>query len=273
MRKAILAALLFVVIMAATFVLTNPFLYWAAERQQALNIQIRQSKAMSAGFVVAYHNQPLGWIPVIIQQYGSLAFVLLSLIALLLAVMAKPKRLLNLLIAAWAVPFTLYLFLEIVIRPKHFFLPIALPVFSALPVYFEQFAVPPFVRPLGTWLRKNIIHLILLLIGFIVIGAQLYYNLQSDLNNYVDTLNRENTSPSLQFYDALNQKYLSRLPTDTRFVIYRDVAVYVPNAVNDKVDYQWGVSGYGYITKSMRICCCLANSICAITPSPAANSG
>ena len=55
--------------------------------------------------------------------------------------------------------------------------------------------------------------------------------------------------PSLQFYDTLNQKYLSRLPTDTRFVIYRDVAVYVPNAVNDKVDYQWGVSGYGYIDK------------------------
>ena len=36
---------------------------------------------------------------------------------------------------------------------------------------------------------------------------------------------------------------------DTRFIIYRDVAVYVPNAVNDKVYYQWGVSGYGYINK------------------------
>ena len=249
MRKAILAALLFVVIMTATFVLSNPFLYWAAERQQALNIQIRQSKAMSAGFVVAYHNQPLSWIPVITQQYGSPVFVLLSLIALLLAVMAKPKRLSNLLIATWAVPFALYLFFEIVIRPKHFFLPIALPVFSALPAYFEQFATPPFVRPLGTWLRKNAVHLILLLIGFTVIGAQLYYNLQSDLNNYVDTLNRENTSPSLQFYDDFNQKYLSRLPTNTRFVIYRDVAVYVPNALNDKVYYQWGVSGYGYINK------------------------
>ena len=248
-RKAILAALLFVVIMTATFVLSNPFLYWAAERQQALNIQIRQSKAMSAGFVVAYHNQPLSWIPVITQQYGSTAFVLLSLIALLLTVMAKPKRLLSLLIATWAVPFALYLFLEIVIRPKHFFLPIALPVFSALPAYFEQFSVPPFVGPLGMWLRKNIVHVMLLLIGFIVIGVQLYYNLQSDLNNYVDTLNRENTSPSLQFYDTLNQKYLSRLPMDTRFVIYRDVAVYVPNALNDKVYYQWGVSGYGFIHK------------------------
>ncbi len=248
-RKAILAALLFVVLMAATFVVSNPFLYWAAERQQALNIQIRQSKAMSAGFVVAYHNQPLSWIPVITQQYGSIAFVLLSLIALLLSVMAKPKRLLNLLIATWAVPFALYLFLEIVIRPKHFFLPIALPVFSALPAYFEQFPVLPFVGSLGTWLRKNIVRLMLLLIGFVVIGVQLYYNLQSDLNNYVDTLNRENTSPSLQFYDTLNQKYLSRLPTDTRFVIYRDVAVYVPNALNDKVYYQWGVSGYGFIHK------------------------
>src|SRR5271157_517800 len=248
-RKAILAALVFVAIMAATFLLSNPFLYWAAERQQALNIQIHQSKAMSAGFVVAYHNQPLSWIPVITQQYGSLAFVLLSLIALLLAVMAKPKCLLNLLIATWAVPFTLYLFLEIVIRPQHFFLPIALPVFSALPAYFEQFADLHFVRPLGTWLRKNTVHLILLLIGFIIIGAQLYYNLQLDLGNYVDILNRENANPSLQFYDALNQKYLSHLPPDTRFVVYRDVAVYVPNALNDKVYYQWGVSGYGYINK------------------------
>ena len=248
-RKGMIAALFFVAILVATFALSNPFLYWASERQKALNIQINQSKAMSVGFVVAYHSQPLSWIPVITQQYGSLAFVLLSLIALLLAVMAKPKRLLNLLIAAWTVPFTLYLFLEIVIRPKHFFLPIALPVFSALPAYFEYFAVPSFVRPLGAWLRKNTVHLILLLIGFIIIGAQLYSNLQSDWNNYVDTLNRETTSPSLQFYDTFNQKYLSRLPTDTRFVIYRDVTVYVPNAVNDMVYYQWGVSGYGYINK------------------------
>ena len=248
-RRGLFAALVFVAVMTATFALSNPFLYWASARQQALTIQLNQSKSMSSGFVIAYHNQPLSWIPVITGQYGSLAFVLLSLVALLLAVLAKPKRLLNLLIATWAVPFTLYLFLEIVIRPKHFFLPIALPVFSALPAYFEQFAVSPVARPWGPWLRKNLIHSLLLVAGLVIVIAQLYSNLRLDWNSYLDTLDREHTSPSLQFYQALDDRILSRLPADARYVIFRDVAVYVPNAVNDRVNFQWGVSGYGYINK------------------------
>jgi hypothetical protein len=53
----------------------------------------------------------------------------------------------------------------------------------------------------------------------------------------------------LNFYAALDKNDLSRIILNRTLIVFRDVAVYVPDAANDKVDYQWGVSGYGYINK------------------------
>jgi len=103
--------------------------------------------------------------------------------------------------------------------------------------------------PLGDYLKKYGVRLLMFLAGLVIVGWQFVYSLNMDVAQYMDTLNREKNNPSLNFYSALDHNDLSRLTLDRQLVVFRDVAMYVPNSANDKVYYQWGVSGYADIHK------------------------
>ncbi len=249
LRYACVAALGFVLTIGITFVLSNPFLYWASERAQALKIQTRQADAMSTGFVLAYGNSPWSWLNVITELYGLPAFLLLSLISLVIGILQGQKRILNLLILAWALPFTIYLFAAIVIRPKHFFLPILLPVFSSLPAFFA-FAWPTsFAGSTIDWVKRNSWRLLLSTVGIGVIGWQFAYNLHYDTSLYQDALNREKDSSALQFYSALERDYLPKIVLDRQLIIYRDAQMYVADEPAYDVRFQWGTIDYDYVHK------------------------
>jgi hypothetical protein len=249
-RKALITATLFVTIMFSTFVLTNPFLYWESERAFALKTQSDLHEAMQGGFIVAYRNSPLLWLQVIEKWYGLLIFVLLSAVALVIGARKGEKRLLNQLILLWAFPFMAYISVALVIRSKHFPLPILLPVFSALPAYFTLFAPARFTNPVGDYLKKNGLRLGLSLIGVAIIGAQVFYSLGRDVSMYKENLYREETSPSIQFYSALERDYLSKIVLDRQLVIFRDVMMYVPNLPSYEDHFKWGVSNYDIALKN-----------------------
>lgn len=249
LRKVMQAATFFVAIMAVIFVLSNPFLFWASQRAFALKIQSNFHRSMTAGFTVAYKNSPLVWLQVIFDLYSVPAFLILAMTALIIGMLKGERRLINLLILSWAIPFMLYISFAIAIRPKHFPMPILLPVFSALPAYFTVLTPPRFIHPLSDYLKKHSARLVLFCAGILIVGWQFVYSLNMDIPQYLDTLNREKNSPSLNFYAALDKNDLSRIILNRTLIVFRDVAVYVPDAANDKVDYQWGVSGYGYINK------------------------
>ena len=248
-RRAVGLAAAFVAIMVAVFVFTNPFLFWASERKLALRTQITLHKHIAAGFTVLYHNSPLTWFSVVAENYSTLPFLALAFVAAIIASIKSERRLLNGLILAWVIPFSLYIAFALVIRPKHFPLPILLPLYSALPAYFTVFAPPRWMGPLGDYLKKYGVRLLMFLAGLVIVGWQFVYSLNMDVAQYMDTLNREKNNPSLNFYSALDHNDLSRLTLDRQLVVFRDVAMYVPNSANDKVYYQWGVSGYADIHK------------------------
>ncbi|HUH99324.1 MAG TPA: hypothetical protein VLZ89_18335 [Anaerolineales bacterium] len=248
-RRAIGLAVSFVVIMVAVFVLTNPFLFWASERRLALQTQIKLHQHIATGFIVLYQNSAADWLRVVSEEYSTLPFLLLALAAAVIGSVRGERRLLNLLILAWVVPFTFYISYALVIRPKHFPLPILLPLYSTLPAYFTAFAPAPFINPLGDYLKKYGARLVLFMAGVVIVGWQFFYSLNLDLPQYLDTLHRQQENPSLEFYAALDKNVLSRITLDRRLIVFRDVAMYVPNAANDKVYFQWGVSGYAYIHK------------------------
>ena len=248
-RRAVGLAAAFVAIMVAVFVFTNPFLFWASERKLALRTQITLHKHIAAGFTVLYHNSPLTWFSVVAENYSTLPFLALAFVAAIIASIKSERRLLNGLILAWVIPFSLYIAFVLVIRPKHFPLPILLPLYSAVPAYFTFFAPPRWMGPLGDYLKKYGVRLLMFLAGLVIVGWQFVYSLNMDVAQYMDTLNREKNNPSLNFYSALDHNDLSRLTLDRQLVVFRDVAMYVPNSANDKVYYQWGVSGYADIHK------------------------
>jgi hypothetical protein len=249
-HKALIVAASFVTIMFAVFVLANPFLFWASERAFAWKTQSDLHDAMGGGFIVAYNNSPLLWLQVIEKWYGLLIFVLLAVAAVVIGAFKGEKRLLNQLIAFWAFPFMAYIAVALVIRAKHFPLPILLPVFSALPAYFTFFAPPRFTNPLGGYIKKNGLRLVMSIAGFAIVGAQVFYSLGRDSSMIQENIHREETSPSIQFYAALEQNYLSKIVLDRQLVIFRDVMMYVPNEPRYDDHFKWGVSNYDIALKN-----------------------
>jgi hypothetical protein len=199
MRKALIAGTLFVMIMFSTAILVNPFLLWASEREFAWKTQTNLQDSIRSGFIVTYQNSPLSWLPVIENWYGLLIFVLFALVALIVAAVKGERRVLNQLILIWALPFMAYISFALSVRAKHFPMPILLPVFSALPAYFTLFAPERFSSHFGDYLKKNGSRLALILVGVVIVGAQVFYSLGRDSSLYEENLHREETSPSIQF--------------------------------------------------------------------------
>jgi hypothetical protein len=140
-RDAFFKGLVFVGIMAAAIVISNPFLLLAGQRETMINTLSRQASSQTEGWTLAYAKGPASWLHIIEELYGRLLFVALSLFALGLGIWRSPNRIRHLLIATWAFPLGLYILFTTAIKPTHFFLPILLPVYSSLVVFFE---FPPF---------------------------------------------------------------------------------------------------------------------------------
>lgn len=243
-RRALVVAAAFVTIMFATFVLANPFLFWASEREFAWKTQSDLHEAMDSGFIVAYNNSPLLWLQVIEKWYGLLYFVLFAIVAMFIAAFKGESQRHNQLIAFWSIPFMIYIAFTLVIRAKHFPIPILVPVFSAVPAYFAFFAPEKFSISTGEYLKKNASKLAFTLLGVLIVGAQVVYALGRDVSMYEENLHREETSPSIQFYEKIEADYLSKIVLSRQLVIFRDVMMYVPNQPNYDDHFKWGVSDY-----------------------------
>jgi hypothetical protein len=250
LRKALIVAISFVAIMFSTFVLSNPFLYWASERAFAWKTQSDLHDAMGSGFIVTYNNGPALWLAVFQKWYGTLPFILFALIAAVIGAFKGERKLLNQLILLWSVPFMSYIAFALVIRAKHFPLPILLPLYSALPAYFVLFAPEKFIQPVGEYVKKNALRLGLTLVGLGIVASQAAFSLGRDVAMIDENIHREETSPALQFYAKIDQDYLSKIVLDRQLVIFRDWMMYVPTSPRYDDNFKWGVSNYAVATRN-----------------------
>jgi hypothetical protein len=168
-------------------------------------------------------------------------FILLALIALGLGIWRGKNSVLHLLIAAWAIPFGLYVLFTIAIKPTHFFLPILLPVFSSIVVLFE-FA--PFTtrttRPAMTWIWGGAV--------MAVLAYQFAVYIQQDVKMYRGVLTREQTETALAFFGILERDYLPQIQNEEPLVVFRDVRMYFPDGAKWVIRSYWN-SKYSTIEK------------------------
>ena len=133
LKKMLIAGGLFVVVMAAALVVSNPFLYNQGARQELVNIQSYKTVQLDQGYDPtdpAYTKGPLWWEWTLSTWYGQpflLGFLVLSL---LVGCIWGPNRLLNRLILAWSIPYSLYLLYFVAVKPDYYWLPVMLPLFS-----------------------------------------------------------------------------------------------------------------------------------------------
>jgi len=240
-RTAVLQGALFVGIMAAAIVISNPFLLLADQRDAMIKTLSRQSRSMSEGWTLTYAKGPASWLNIIEELYGQLIFLALAFVALALGIWRGTNRTRHLLIATWALPLGLYVLFTIAIKPTHFFLPILLPVYSSLIVLFD---FPPFTadksrRPI-TWLWGGLV--------VAIIAYQFAVNINKDVSLFREVLTREENEGSLVFYNVLERDFLPRIQTDQQLKVFRDVRMYFPNNPRWNVRTFWN-SKYSTIEK------------------------
>jgi hypothetical protein len=232
---------LFVAIMAVTIVIVNPFMLLRGEFNDMLQTLTRQSRSQNKGWTLSYAKGPASWFPIIRELYGSLTFVALSLVALGLGIWRGKNPVRHVLIATWALPLALYTLFTIAIKPTHFFLPILLPVYSSLIVFFE---FPPFTdekpRASIAWLWGGLI--------VALVGAQFVAYINKDIELYENVLTREANEKALVFYQVIERDYLPQIKTGEELKVFRDVRMYFPDNERWNVRSYWN-SKYSTIEK------------------------
>lgn len=225
---AVRSAILFVLVMGLTFILVNPFLLNESQRLRAIQIQVNQAEAMSLGWSVLYSQGPLAWYPMIAEMYGHLLTIALVFSVIGLSIWRGHKRLLNILVLAFALPFLVYVLFTIVIKPTHFLLPAALPLYSSLAAVFIVIP-PPRISRAKPWIeRSQVGYTLLFALVVVILGLQFYQNLRWDASYYRHHVNRERESEEVVFARELNEDFLAELPWDLPLNVFRDVRAYLP---------------------------------------------
>ncbi|MHC1783017.1 MAG: hypothetical protein AB9891_09730 [Anaerolineaceae bacterium] len=130
--RALVAGLLFVAVMAGTYLITNPLLFWPDQRARIIQVHVDHNYFFTHGWADSdpYATGLEAWLPIITGWYASLPFILFSLFSLgWVAVRAAEKRL-PLFFLAWIIPLSAYLINFIAVKPDHYWLPVMLPLFS-----------------------------------------------------------------------------------------------------------------------------------------------
>jgi hypothetical protein len=134
-RRALLSAALFVLVMLAALLVSNPVVYNSGARQEILNIQLYKTGELDQGYThdvsPDYAKGPVHWAWTLTRWYAHpllLSFVAISLLA---GCIWGPDKLLNRLILAWSLPYSIYLLWFVAVKPDHYWLPVAVPVFAA----------------------------------------------------------------------------------------------------------------------------------------------
>ena len=137
LKKLTLMALVFLLVMAISFIIANPFLlsHWARSAYlSTFNIQL---DVLSSGYGIIYEKGLAAAWPLIHKYYGEAVFIFAALSAALWGLWRGKQRGLYGLILSWFLPVSV-----VVLWVTHFkfqyWLPVALPLFSCLHIIFPE---------------------------------------------------------------------------------------------------------------------------------------
>lgn len=224
---------LFLLIMAAAILISNPLLLLPQERAEILRIMEQQQVLSGTGVFTAYQNTFLenGRLPRYITENYALTFLfILAILGILIGIICekenKEKQALTCVLAAYLLV-ALTVNFSAAAQRLHYFLPIFLPLFTALPNIIR----PRFSKPLS------------LLLG-LTLAIQIGIHIYRDVPLYQTQLNREADSPAIQIYETFAKDYLplQTVSMERMTRVFRDWKIYFPETIGYAVETDWDMA-------------------------------
>lgn len=225
---------LFVLIMAAGLLISNPLLLLPQERPEIIRYQILQFSQTNTGIILqqSFAETLAKFWSAIQDSFGGILAVILILTGIVTGLLQFNKRRLTLLILGWSLPYLLVVVNVSNFRP-HYLLPLLLPLL-ALTVYGLTW--PP-TTPRGRGVSRLV---------WLAVCAMILLNLTQSIPAYQRQLNKEANSASIQFYERVKTSLLPSLEL-TSLKVYRDWQVYFPAETNIQVEMNWEKASYALI--------------------------
>jgi len=242
LREGLRQGVLFAAVAGLTVVVSNPLLLVPGMQREILGRWAYQGYINAQGWGVRLDAGPGLWYREVLRLHyawwwvAALAFGA----AYWGAFRDGEKRLLNVVILSWAVPFGLFMLFTVANRGWHYFIPVGLPLLSAL----ANPALWRFGAGGRRWFLAGAA-----VAAVAVLGMQLGMHVKTDVGFYRHTLLREKESPALAFYEQVSEEVLETLPERAKMTVFRDPYVYVADRPDLDVHMKFGQAHYEDIEK------------------------
>jgi hypothetical protein len=246
--KALAKAGIFLLIMLATILISTPQLIMPQERAELIAVFKGNLFENTKGFWVKSGGAAANWSTFreyIRTDYGGWVLVIIAGGFAIAGLWQRKNRLITLWTTIWAVTYVGYfIFIAATLRP-HYFLPVLLPFFTLIAYEWEEF---PQLTNQKTLVRTYLNRKFLLpSIGVLTLAVLLGIDGVQMNSGLRQTSQKESQSASIQFFDQVNADFLSRLPTDHNFTVYRDWRAYVAPQSNWNVVMDWNLCDYSRV--------------------------
>lgn len=252
------SGLKFLAVMILTVVVTNPLLLIPDYRNEILGNLIEQRRVTELGFGnLIMQNSPLRWYTDAIESYsGTWWFLGIIIIVCLVGVVYdNDKRLLNIIIFTWAIPFAFYLIFRSSRILFYYFIPISLPLLSCIanPILFRPYRQLEFPRK---------VFVIILSIGiFFATGLQYSNYILINVREYESQINQEKNSSAISFYKSFYKLYLADMLKNGSLVVLGDATIYFPPLKKMDLMMQFGNLDYSSVQENKPDLIVLQNSL------------
>ena len=153
LKKVILSAGLFVLVMSLTIVLSNPFLFYGPPREEMLAIQRFKTVELAEGYSheesVYYSLGPKYWRWTLNVSYGKPWRLQGLFLLLVIGCFFGNRKDMHWLIMAWSIPIGIYVLWFVSPKPDHYLLPLMVPMASAVLAWMN--GVQPWLSEKSGW--------------------------------------------------------------------------------------------------------------------------
>lgn len=140
----LLAGTVFVLVMLAATVFSNPFLFSDEQRARMVEIQTEKTQELRYGYAhddpTYYAKGPQWWVATLEKWYAAPLFLLFLFGSLVAGCFWGPRQYLHRILLTWVVPYSIYLLYFVAVKPDHYWLPVMLPLFSCAFSLFDVLA-------------------------------------------------------------------------------------------------------------------------------------